>query len=302
LLGVATYYLLNNKSDNNFALTGVNIENITTIELADINNQVVLTNSNNAWLVSSFKANEQNVSNLKNILLELETQYPLPNIYKSDYPNSRIINEGIHIKVYTGKAIVKDFYMYHTDSIGTIGLLGEKKQPYILGFPRQDIDIADYIVTEPTFWENNIITLFNSGKINQIKVDNHSDPNNSFTLKLDSIVLFDLHGNIVEADKLRVEQYVSYFNTVSFEHNLSATEKQELAVTEPLYTLSINTKHDTLTCHIIPIKDNRNDNYGNPLVYNRDFFNFVVQERDLYVRARWLKFDILFEDLDYLRK
>jgi hypothetical protein len=302
LSGCAVFVGCSN-SGSNFAVR--NIENVSRIELSDSNNYIVLSKTEeNGWLVSSFKANMQNISNLKAILSGVEVRYPLPKMYDSMYSNRKIIDEGIRIKVFEGKKIVKDCYLLITNDEGVevIGLTNEKQKPYILELPGKDIDFDDYIVTESAFWENNVLFSYSAGQIKYLKIENNEVPNSSFSIEItDSISLFDADGKNRTFDKFKMDAYLSYFNNISFESNLNIPddEKQKIISTMPLYIMTITSVTDSLTCFINPISDNSFDDYDNPLVYNRDFFYLIVPQKNLFAKAAWLKFDILLEEISY---
>jgi hypothetical protein len=306
ILSGCAIFLSCRDSDSNFAVR--NIENITRIELNNKENRIVLSKTGkDEWFVSSFKANMQNISNLKTILSDIEVRHPLPKIYDSMYSNKKIIDEGILIKAFEGKKIVKNYYLLITDNDGAevIGLTNVKRKPYILELPGKDIDFGDYIVPESAFWENNILFSYNAGQIKYLKIENTEAPNNSFSIKItDSISLFDQNGRKFPFDKFKMDTYLSYFNNISFESNLNITddERQKIISTKPLYIMTIKNDTDSLTCLINPISSNDLDDYGNPLVYDRDFFHLIVPQKNLFAKAGWLKFDILLEELDYFRK
>jgi hypothetical protein len=294
-----------NTSDSNFAVP--DIENISRIELSDKNNYIVLSkNENDEWLNSSFKANMPNILNLKKILSDIEIRYPLPKTFDSVYSIKKIMDEGILIKAFNGKKITKSYHLLFTgdENATTVGLMSGKQKPYIVELPGMDIDFSDYIVMESAFWENNILFSSNQGQIKYLKIENIEDPQNSFSIKMtDSISLFDINGTNIPFNKSGMEQYLSYFNNISFEHNLNIQEeeKQKIISSPPLYIMTVKREADSATCFITPISDKGFDDYGNPLVYCRDYFYLIVPQKNLFAKARWLKFDILLEDLNCLR-
>ncbi|MDR0726160.1 MAG: hypothetical protein LBF59_09185 [Prevotellaceae bacterium] len=284
-----------------------NIENITRIELSDSANDIALSKiGRNEWFVSSFKANMQNIANLQAILSGVEVRYPLPKMYNSSYPNKKIKDEGILIRIFEGAKIVKSYYLLITgeENVEVIGLMDEKHKPYVMELPGKDIDFDDYIVTETAFWENNVLFSYNAGQIKYLKIDNVESPNSSFSIVItDSISLFDQNGNNLPFDRFKMDAYLSYFNNISFDSNLNITdeEKQKISSAKPLYIMTVKSETDSLTCFINPISDNNTDDYGNPLVYNRDFFYLRVPQKNLFAIAKWLEFDILLEEIDYFR-
>jgi hypothetical protein len=284
-----------------------NIEDITRIELSDSVNHVALSKvGQNEWLVSSFKANMQNIANLQAILSDVEVRYPLPKMYDSVYSNKKIRDEGIQIRVFEGSKIVKSYYLLITgdENAEVIGLTDEKHKPYVVELPGKDIDFGDYIVTESAFWENNVLFSYNAGQIKYLKIDNMKSLNNSFSIEItDTISLFDQNGTNILFDRFKMDAYLSYFNNISFDSNLNLTddEKQKISSTKPLYIMTVKSEADSLTCFINPISDNNTDDYGNPLVYNRDFFYLLIPQKNLFAKANWLKFDILLEELDHFR-
>ncbi|MDR1169534.1 MAG: hypothetical protein LBK97_01705 [Prevotellaceae bacterium] len=292
-------------SGSNFAVQ--DIENISRIELSDRNDRIVLSKTGDGeWLASSFKANMQNVSNLMTILSGIEVRYPLPKMYDSAYPCKKIIDEGILVKAFKGKKTVKSYYLLTTgeDNVEAIGLTDEKQKPYVLELPGRDIEFGDYIVMEPSFWENNILFSLNAGQIKYLKIENMETPCSSFSIKVaDSIFLYDMQGKNILFNRFKMEAYLSYFNSISFDSNLNIPddEKQQIRSTAPLYVMTVESDTDSLTCYINPIADSRSDDYGNPLVYDRDFFYLIVPQKNLFAKACWLKFDILLEEPGYFQ-
>lgn len=288
-----------------FAIQDIDV--ITRIELNDVENHVVLSKTErNEWLVSSFKANMANVANLRAILSSVEVQCPLPKMYDSTYSRKKIMEDGIRIRAYKGKELVKSYYLLiaEEDDAEVIGLMDEKHSPYLLELPGRDIDFGDYIVAESVFWENNILFSYNAGQIKYVEIENMETPSNSFSITIaDSISLFDRDGNRIPFDKFKMDAYLSYFNNISFDSNLNISddEKREIISARSLYIMTVRSDTDSLSCYIHPVNDSRPDDYGNPLVYNRDYFHLVVPAKNLFAVASWLKFDILLEELDYFR-
>jgi hypothetical protein len=291
--------------DNEFAVR--NTENITRIELSDSNNHTVLSKSETGeWLVSSFRANMQNILNLKKILTDIEVRYPLPKMYGFTYSGEKISDGGILIKIFEGKKAVKSYYLLFTDEENAeiIGLMKGKQKPYVLELPGLDVNLGDYIVAESAFWENNILFSYHPGQIKSITVENKKNPDASFSVRItDTVSLFDMDGKSYPFDRFRMDAYLSYFNDISFDSNLDITdgEKQKITSTPPLYIMTVESDTDSLTCYVNPVSDNNFDDYGNPLVYNRDFFYLTVPQKNLFAKAVWLKFDILLEELNYFR-
>lgn len=303
LMGIGVfYYIIGTAADNNFAVN--NTDDITRIELENNSEQVILTKTENGkWLVSAFNANMSNIANLKTILSDIEVEYPLPKIYEPVYTSEKITGEGISLKIYKDKNIIKSYSLLF-DSIGTIGVMGNKGKPYVVDLPGRDIDLEDYIVIDPVFWENNVVFSFLPEQIKHIKLDDKETPENSYVIEWgESPALYSTDNNRLPSDSLKIKQYISYFNNVSFYNNLSITDndKQTLLSAEPLYVLTIGTEKENLTCRIVPIPDNGADDYNNPLVYNRDFFNLIIPERGLFAKAQWLAFDILIEEISYFK-
>jgi hypothetical protein len=227
-------------------------------------------------------------------------------MYDSVYSPKKIIDEGILIKVFKEKKTVKNYYLLITgeENAEVIGLTDTKHKPYVLELPGREIDFGDYIVMESAFWENNILFSCNAGEIKYLKIENTETPNSSFSIRItDGIFLFDTNGKNIPFNKSKMDAYLSYFNNISFDSNLDIpdNEKQKIRSTKPLYIMTVESDSDSLTCYINPISDNNSDDYGNPLVYDRDYFYLVVPQKNLFAKAGWLKFDILLEEPDYFR-
>jgi len=146
-----------------------------------------------------------------------------------------------------------------------------------------------------------VVFSFYPEEIKQIKLEDNLNTDNSYVIKKDSatIKLYDLDKREYAFDSLKMNQYITYFSNVSFDRNLNENEKQDITLANPLYVLSVETKNGKLDCYILPIEDNGTDGYGNPVVYNRDFFTLVIPEKNIYAKAKWISFDILLEELKY---
>jgi hypothetical protein len=290
-------------SGSSFAVR--NIENVTRIELTDSNEHLILSKTEESeWMVSSFRANMQNILNLMTILSDIDAVYPLPKMYDSTYSAKKITDDGIRIKIFKGKKVVKSYHLLITgkENAEVIGLMNGKRKPYVVELPGREIDFGDYIVMKPAFWENNILFSFNARQLKYLKVDNMETPDSSFSIEInDSIALYGANGRNYPFNKFRMDAYLSYFSNISFGSNLNITdsEKQKIASTKPMYCLTVASITDSMTCYIHPISDNNLDDYGNPLVYDRDFFYLTVPQKNLFAKAAWLKFDILLEELSY---
>ena len=278
-----------------------NVETITRIELTGNSQQTTLVKMDeNDWRIESYKASMRKIANLKTVLAELEVQYPLPKIYENVYSPEKI-RQGIQIKAYRGKRTVKDYYLLFADTLGATGMLNGSNKVFIVDFPVPEINIKEYIVTDPIFWENNLAFSIMPEQILSVKVENGDEPENSFTIRKngDSILLFDRAGNRRPCNTAKAEQYLSYFGKVSYEHslNIDETEKNGITAAKPMYILNIETIDGNIVCNIYPIADNGKDDYGQPLVYNRDFFTLVVPQKGIFAKAKWLEFDILLEEI-----
>ncbi|MDR0559450.1 MAG: hypothetical protein LBG92_04730 [Prevotellaceae bacterium] len=290
------------QTGNKFAVD--KIENITKIELNTDSIRITLSKTDsNKWLTDGFKANVRNISNLQKILSGIEVQYPLPKMYETEYSFQRLVNEGINLKIFKKKTIDKDFYIMFTDSIGTLAVADGSKNVYVVDFYGQDIDIQDYIRLEPSFWEDNLALSVKSDEIKSVKLENMYDRDNSFLIHKngDSIYILTLNGDTALYNSDKVKRYLTYFYGVYYENslNLSDAEKHKIISSEPLYILSIETVNEPFTCTIYPVDDSGMDDYGNPLIYNRDFFYLSIPQKQLLAKARWLEFDILLEKLKY---
>ncbi|MDR2424278.1 MAG: DUF4340 domain-containing protein [Prevotellaceae bacterium] len=288
-----------NTSYDRFAIDG--IDKITRIELTGNQQQTTLVRiDENDWRIASNKANMRKIANLKTILAALEVQYPLPKIYENIYSPEKL-RQGVRVKAYREKRTVTDYYLLFSDTLGATGMLNSSTKVFVVDFPAQDVNLEEYFVSDPIFWENNLAFSIMPERIKSVRIENGNEPANSFTIKQDgdSIRLFDSAGNRHPCNKLKAEQYLSYFGKVSYEHslNIGETEKNGITTAKPMYIVNIETDNENIICFVYPIADNGMDDYGQPLVYNRDFFNLVMPQKGIFAKAKWLEFDILLKEI-----
>ncbi|MDR2467258.1 MAG: hypothetical protein LBD35_07685 [Prevotellaceae bacterium] len=306
------------ESDGHFAVSDA--ESLVKIELTEGGNNVALSKTESGeWFAGGFAANPTNMNNLKKILSGIEMQYPLPNMLDSIYPARRIAGEGLRLRAFGRNGLVRDFSLLFAGDDGTIALAAGGRQAYVVDYPGADIDLRDYLVAEPGFWENSLVFASPPHNIKRLKVEHTANPEDSFSIENtgDSILLFDANGKPAKYDEYTMSRYLSYFREARFERimeldELDETKRRALLETEPMYTISLtastasiastnadtDTDIDTITCRLYPIADARTDDYGNPLVYDRDFFCLAIPQKSLFAKARWREFDILLKKLN----
>ena len=288
-------------SDKHFAVDQA--EALTRIELSSGEGRIVLSKSNEQWYIYDAPANPEAVKRLLRVLTEIDVEYPMPKVHENSFSEISREAGGLHLLLYEGEDCIRNYHLMFTEAPGCIGLLDGKKQVYCLkvtGMDDQSVEAS--LSAEPEYWLQNLLFDLHPDEIVSISLFNNERKEESFTMACSdtSATVTDHSGIRRPIDREVAGRYFSYFMNVSFVRyinpaDLSEEEQQGLMQTEPSHILTVETRtgKQTYKARYIPEPD-RTDEYGNPLIYNRDSFYLSLPDGKL-VKAKWITFDILFK-------
>ena len=285
-------------SDKHFAIDDADA--VTRIELSAGEGRTILSKSNEQWYVYDAPANHEAIKKLLRVLTDIDTEYPMPKVHENRFAEISRKTGGLHVLVYEEEDCVRNFYLMFPDVPGCIGLLDGKKQVYCLKVQGlDDKSVAESMNVEPEYWRRNVLFDLRPDEILSISIRNGENPEESFNMTRSdtAISITDIDGSPRPFDKEAAGRYLSYFMNVTFERyaDLSDEKRRNLMLSEPSYVLTIETDEGRRSYKAIHIAEpDKMDDYGNPVVYNRDYFYLVLPDEKV-VRAKWLNFDVLFK-------
>ena len=310
VLGLAFWLIFSKKglfcSDKNFAYT--DIDEISRIEIINYNDSLLTTLEfmDNEWMINGEHiANIEMIEDLKFVISKLEVEYPLPKIYAEVLTDSVIMVQGMNVKIYAGKSLKRDYFLYTSDSLDCVGLLKGKQQAYSLYMPGIPLNPIDYLNANPVFWLDNVAFSYLPKDIVSVEVENMQQPDQSFKIinGVDNqFKLIDSYNlrEMPNIDTMAVKRYLTYFNKAIFDRytDFSDIERQELLLSDYAYVLTIETKDKKDVYRVIYIPANDDfDAYGNTLEYDRQQFYLSINGGKDIVIASWLNFNILLKNL-----
>lgn len=282
----------------------VSKEKISKIVLSDKEACVSIEKKQNTWLIDGYiPTNSSMITNLLEIVSRINTEYPVPLAQEQCYTKELFDDLGLKIQIYKGD---KQFHSYSLlfEEGKTIGMLEGMQQAYYVYMPGEDINLSEYLSSNPFFWQDNL--LFNSSVADlvSVKIINYNEPEQSFLIEQSEEGKLDLTGITkkvdFEVDSTKLRRYLSYFTLLHFDHFASNLEKNKVKE-GALFRVSLKTNKQGLTFDVIPINDDRVNEKGEALLYNRDYF-FLKKENEEIMVGEWIGFDILLKKLDDFKK
>jgi hypothetical protein len=207
------------KGNTSFAIPSG--EEITTIEMIQAKEKIVLTLNDNLWTVNEAgEARKSAVNFLIQTLKGIEIKSPV----SEDLFRGEIVEKGVApviVKVWSGKRVVKKIMVYKTDSneYGNIMKLGERKKPFIVSIPGYQGSIGSNFNMNELFWVPFNIFNFAPNEIASVEVNYSATPDESFLIYNFSVSVADelKKAAIEQFDSAKVKRYLSYYTWVPFE-------------------------------------------------------------------------------------
>ena len=255
ILMVTLFWFLStdNKStisiENNFSISDTSL--VTKIFIADRNGTTITLNRNvKKWVVNNkFEVRKDAINTILTTINQIRIQRP---VSKNAFDNviKNLASTGVKIEIYTNQDVPNKTYTIGrstSNHLGTYMFLNGSKNPFIVHIPSfngflsprygiqgNKIDIND--------WRSTNIFSLNAENIAKVTLNHIQDPEKSFILDTDSMVLLNYAGNRVSFNQEKVLQLLNAFKLLNCESYKDKKEKIELS--NPLHELIVN--NDTL--------------------------------------------------------
>ncbi len=225
-------------------------------------NNIVLEKSNNKWYANNkYKVRKDAIQTLLYTIRNIRIQQPLPNSYYETVIKN-MSTSGVKVEIYTNNKKPKISYTIGgttPSQLGNYMILNNEKEIFTVelpGFngylsPRYGIQANSIDINS---WRSTEIFDIKPKHINNIRLNNIKIPNNSFTIKKDSLSnynLFNQKNKQVYSNPLKLIKYLNsfrYINCEAFRDEEKNFDKKNI-----IYELSIqhNSKFDTLRIYEI---------------------------------------------------
>jgi hypothetical protein len=261
------------------------------------------------WLANGKSTNKQIIDNLIYALSHQYAEFPVPlNITKQVM--DKINKQGLQVKVFSGKSKKLDFKISTFDTL-CIGLVTNKKQPYVLSIPGYDDKTVDYISANASFYFNNNVLKYLPSELERITVENIENPSESFIIFQDSknqLMLFDIENQnfITSFNEAKIRNYLSYFNGVEYTKmiDIPKREKNNIIKRKPTFRLIVKTNKNKISLTVKNIVLNKPaEIYGQLQLIDTNNFYLIMNDNQDIAIAKWTDFDILLKKLsDFVDK
>ncbi len=285
-------------SDNDFAVKDTG--SITKIFLADKNNQsVTLTRTGKGtWLVNNhFEVR----SDAMNTLLYTINMLTVKNVIDPRSWNTVIQNIAIQatkVELYEGDKRVKVYYVggETSDELGTYMILADPetetnyKQPYVVYIPGFDGYLTTRFFIKEDDWRDRTICQYYPYDLKSVSIE-YPVVDSSFRITVAGKNQFMMDNpltgkKIAHLDTLVVKQFLTYFQSLSWEVTAPATKKDSILNSSPLAIMRIeDAKGKVTTLKLFHRKpaDNVVAKYGINYKYDPDRLFALVNNKDFVV-------------------
>ena len=243
--------------ENNFAISDT--ASVSKIFIADRNGTTITLNRNKKnWVVNNkYGVRKDAIKTILTTINQIRIQRPvsknaLDNVIKN------LATTGVKIEIYTNQETPNKTYTIGSSTsnhLGTYMFLAGSETPFIVhipsfnGFLSPRYGIQGNKISEKDWRTTNIFSL-KAENIARVIVNHIQQPEKSFSLTTDSMILHNNSGNVVSFNQEKVLQLLNAFKLLNCESYKDEKGKIEFAT--PLHELIVN--NDTLRTYAIAVK------------------------------------------------
>ena len=318
LVAVAGYLYMKDQSStldprlSEFSLAEDEAADLDSILLRQDSETVKLYRTSNRWYLNQqLYAREKNVQQLLNVFQNLRVEAPAQKSNRRELMET-IHQNPIHVKIYSDGDLIKNFLIEDSpNKSGTSYMIMEgSNEPFIMGLPGYDGDLADLIEVDMNYWRDKTLFDYSGLDIESVKVTYPSDMKNSFYLSYggDAFRLQSLAKDeyIESFNTTRAARYFSYFGNVRFhEVILDKTRlKDSLEKATPYCIFEIVDENNNLTKLYTYRKKSEggDDPFGQQSRFDLNLLYGRFERVEEILLIKYTEFDPLLKEIDYFRK
>lgn len=322
ILGAVTYYLIHSNDGStmkgeysDFAVKDTAA--ITKIFLADKRDNTVLLErqENNTWLLNGkHEAKKQSVEVLLETIRDLSVKSPVSkNAFNTIV--KELAGKAVKVEIYQGSnEPVKVYYVGkgNAESTGSYMLLENSTVPFLMHIEGFMGYLTPRYFTRAADWRSTKLFRYDMGDIQEISVEDHQNPEESFTITVDEnkYNLYDLNKTQqIPFDTAELLLYIAKYKNINFEFFVADKEEKSHKVDSisnrpPEFTYSVKDvtgKAKTITTYKIKNKEEIRDFQGNLEEYNIDRMDAII-DNDSWVVVQYFVMDPISTGLSNLRR
>jgi hypothetical protein len=203
---------------------------ITKIFIADKEgSKALLQRTPKGWVVNDkFPCRREAILNLLEVIKHVEVKMPVMREARENVIK-RLATGALKVEIYSGDELIKQYYVGQEteDSQGSYMLLTNLSsgknypEPFICWIPGFMGFLQPRYIAKENEWRDRTVISFIPPQMRSVELSYKNLPrDSSFTIKLNSTSMFELkdgNGRLLQFDEARMKQYLSYFNSVSYE-------------------------------------------------------------------------------------
>lgn len=313
LLTSIAFWLINKDKETRTNRKDFAIENIDRISKIVIKNktpmEAVLERAEKGWTVNGkHPARQAHIDVLLNTLKRMEARNAVPvaareNVYKN------MITSGTEVNVYDGNEMIKTIYIggQPTDQIGTYMMLKNSTTAHVVYIPGFQGFLSTRFFANELDWRNHNIYSVDNIDLAAVEINYPENKKNSFRIEqTDQIILKDEKGNVVPANEMAVQQYVSFFRNVNFEAFLNGkllVNIDSIRNSTPLFELSVTDKKGNvkeMKAFRKKAQAGTTNSDGSPQIYDKERMYASIE--DDFVLIQHYTFNKITKHLSDLKK
>jgi hypothetical protein len=259
LMAALIWFLSNDKKstisvENNFAICDT--ASVSKIFIADRNGTTITLNRNQKnWVVNNkYRVRKDAIKTILTTINQIRIQRP---VSRKAFDNviKNLATTGIKIEIYTNQETPEKTYTIGSSTsnhLGTYMFLAGSETPFVVhipsfnGFLSPRYGIQGNKISEKGWRTTNIFSL-KSENIARVIVNHIQQPEKSFSLTTDSMILLNNSGNEVSFNQEKVLSLLNAFKLLNCESYKN--EKEKIEFSTPLHEVIVN--NDTLRTYAI---------------------------------------------------
>jgi hypothetical protein len=306
-----TFSTLNEK-DNDFAVQDTAA--ITKIFIADKrNSEVTLTRENGVWKVNGRYDVRSDAINTLLYTIKMVSVKGIIDPRGRENVIKQLASTACKVEIYEGDKRVKIYYVGGPtqDQTGTFMLLANHRsgenydQPYITYIPGFDGYLTSRYFIPEDDWRNRTIFQYYPYQIKSVKVV-YPQADSGFQINILGRNKFSMEDPITHApisyfDTIAVKQYLTYYQSVSWEVTLKTAQKDSILHTVPIATVTVkDTTGKTSEIVLFNKKTPENDinKYGKEYKYDPDRMDAYVNGKDMVI-VQYFVFGKMLQNVRY---
>lgn len=285
---------------------------------------VTLERTKEGWKVNNtYNARSDAIQTLLYTIKMVDVKYPVPKSMKAGVLRT-MVGFATQVKIFSNNKLIKQYYVGHNtqDYEGTYMLLTNIEEdknydePFICHIPGFNGFLTVRYFTNVEEWRSRLVINVTPPEINYVEYKNIEHPDSSFKIEIinsNEFKVYDGKGQKINAQNLKVKQYLAYLQNLNANTILTHTEKHivdSVAMIKPFAILNLQYKNPlavkSYSFYYKPSTPEINSKYGKDYKYDPDhlYVRYPASETTETETAliQYYVFGKLFQNYEYFLK